>query len=228
VLETAGSPWRRIQPELSFAVRLGLAAVALTAAIPKLADLRGSQQSVAAYQLFPAWLNRLIGTGLPIIELSLALLLVVGLLTRYAAIVFGLMLVVFIAGIVSAWVRGLDISCGCFSVGGALPPGQDAEYGKEILRDAGFLALAVFAAIWPRAATSLDAVLGLNGPAGGGDLVQWVSVDDGLLEDEERPSEDEGLDNDPRPTGRRHGASAIDLTGGLDDARLVDTEEQKD
>ena len=57
---------------------------------------------------------------------------------------------VFIAGIASAWARGLAIDCGCFGSGGQLADGQDPGYLPEILRDLGFLALAGFLLIWPR------------------------------------------------------------------------------
>ncbi|MDR2379208.1 MAG: DoxX family membrane protein [Bifidobacteriaceae bacterium] len=154
--------WRRPQPWLSLLVRLGLAAVALAAAWPKLANLRGSVQSVALYQLFPPEVNQIIGVALPIVELTLGLAFLTGLLTRYAAIAFGAMLVVFIAGIISAWARGLSIDCGCFAIGAELEPGVKAQYGLEILRDVGFLAMTAFLAIWPRSKASLDTLIGLN------------------------------------------------------------------
>jgi uncharacterized membrane protein YphA (DoxX/SURF4 family) len=125
-------------------------------------DLTGSQNAVAAYQLFPVALSDLIGTVLPIVELVLALLFLSGLLTRPAAFLFGLMLIAFIAGIASAWARGLNIACGCFGVGGELTGGEQAQYGLEILRDIGFIALTAFLVIWPRSVLSLDRVFGLD------------------------------------------------------------------
>jgi uncharacterized membrane protein YphA (DoxX/SURF4 family) len=147
---------------LALLVRLGLAAVALAAALPKFANLRGSRKSVAAYQLFPPELDRLIAVGLPVLELVVAVLLVTGLMTRYAAALFGAMLVAFIAGIASAWARGLKIACGCFDEGGELAAGQQAQYGLEILRDVGLVALAVFLVIWPRSPFSLDRLFSLE------------------------------------------------------------------
>jgi uncharacterized membrane protein YphA (DoxX/SURF4 family) len=158
----APQAWPRLQPWLSLLVRLGLAVVMFWAAIPKLSDLRGSTQMVALYQIFPPAINQLIGVGLPIIELTLGILFLTGLLSRYASIVFGLMLVAFIAGIISAWARGLSIDCGCFSVDGALKPGEQTKYGQDILRDIGFMAMTAFLAIWPRSMASADTLLGLN------------------------------------------------------------------
>lgn len=158
-----GLRWRVWQPWLSLLVRLGMAGILAAAAAPKLADLTDAQLRVAAYELFPTWLNQLIGVALPIVELSLAVLLLSGLLSRYAAFAFGLMMLVFIAGIISAWARGLNIDCGCFTPPGVgLAPGEQAEYGKEVLRDLGFLALAGFLAVWPRSKFSLDGALRLD------------------------------------------------------------------
>ena len=48
-----------------------------------------------------------------------------------------------------AWARGLSIDCGCFGGGGAVDPEQTA-YGRELLRDAGFLLLAGWLVVRPR------------------------------------------------------------------------------
>ncbi|MEM7387900.1 MAG: MauE/DoxX family redox-associated membrane protein, partial [Verrucomicrobiota bacterium] len=56
-----------------------------------------------------------------------------------ASLVLTLTLVVFLAALVSAWARGLSISCGCF--GQSEPV---TEYSGVIIRDLVFIALAVF------------------------------------------------------------------------------------
>jgi uncharacterized membrane protein YphA (DoxX/SURF4 family) len=154
--------WRRLQPWFSLLVRLGLAAVAGLAAWPKLADLAASQRSVAAYRLFSADLNNLIGVAVPIIELALAVLLCAGLLTRYSAAFFTLLMVVYIAGIISAWSRGLSIDCGCFTPGGDLAPGEATKYGQDVIRDIGFAALGAYLTVWPRSKLSADSVMKLE------------------------------------------------------------------
>ena len=77
--------------------------------------------------MLPAALARLVGWGLPFVEIALGLLLIVGPAhpdrgDRSAA---GLM-VVFIAAVASAAARGLSIDCGCFGGGGQVAPGQTA------------------------------------------------------------------------------------------------------
>nr|WP_284288256.1 MauE/DoxX family redox-associated membrane protein [Angustibacter aerolatus] len=53
-----------------------------------------------------------------------AVLLVLGLATRYAAGVAGLLMLAFVIGISSVWARGISIDCGCFGGGGAVAAGQ--------------------------------------------------------------------------------------------------------
>ncbi|WP_067602963.1 MauE/DoxX family redox-associated membrane protein [Nocardiopsis listeri] len=151
--------WETIQPWVGLACRLGLAAVLITAAVTKYPPAL-SIQAVEAYDLFPTEVARLIGYTLPLFELALALLLLLGLATRYAGAIGAILMVAFIAGIVSAMVRGLSIDCGCFGGGGQVDPGE-TTYGLSIARDIAFGAMGAFIAIWPRSPFALDRVLGL-------------------------------------------------------------------
>ena len=149
------SRWATVQPWISTAARLGLAAVWLLAGGLKVADTQQAVQAVAAYELLPPALEPIVGFGLPLFEIALGLLLLVGLLTRPAAIASIALLVLFMAGVASAWARGLAIDCGCFGGGGSVAPGK-TEYVQELLRDTGFMILAVFVALKPHSRLSLD------------------------------------------------------------------------
>ena len=138
--------------------RLGLGTVMIVAGLPKLLDLTGSVQNVIAYQLFSYDVARAIGIFLPVVEIALGFLLVVGLLTRPVAAVTGALMLVFIAGIISAWARGLAIDCGCFGTGGPVDP-EDTAYLSEILRDLGLLAAAAWLVARPRTPLSVDELL---------------------------------------------------------------------
>ncbi|MGC4894562.1 MauE/DoxX family redox-associated membrane protein [Micromonospora sp. DT31] len=151
--------WPVLRPWLGVAARLGLAAVWLFAGATKVGDLAASGRAVNAYQVLPYDLATVIGAALPFVELALGVLLLVGLATRLTAGVSAALLVVFIAGIASAWARGLAIDCGCFGTGGELAAGETPRYLPEILRDLGFLALAGFLLIWPRTPFSVDGAL---------------------------------------------------------------------
>ncbi|GAA1777858.1 MULTISPECIES: MauE/DoxX family redox-associated membrane protein [Streptomonospora] len=156
---TAARRWSAVQPWATLLARLGLAGVLAFAAVSKLPPAL-SVQSVEAYQLFSPELSRFIGFTLPLLELALALLLVVGMATRYVGAASGLLMLVFIAGIASAWARGLNIDCGCFGTGGQVAEGE-TRYGLDIARDLGFLALAAVVTIWPRSPLALDRLFGL-------------------------------------------------------------------
>ncbi|HEY0696939.1 MAG TPA: MauE/DoxX family redox-associated membrane protein [Micromonospora sp.] len=166
----ARSRWRVVRPWLGIAARFGLAAVFLLAGASKVGDLAASGRAVNAYRLMPYELAAVIGAALPFVELALGVLLLLGLATRLAAGVAAGLLVIFIAGIGSAWARGLAIDCGCFGSGGELPAGQTPGYGWEVLRDLGFLVLAGFLLHSPLTPVWVD---------------HWLAVGDRLEGDDE-------------------------------------------
>ncbi|GAA1983217.1 MauE/DoxX family redox-associated membrane protein [Kitasatospora viridis] len=145
---------------ISTAVRLGLAVVWAWAGLAKISDPAVAAQAVRAYRILPEGLVKPVGYGLPFLELALALLLVLGLGTRIVAVISIVLLLTFIAGISSAWARGISIDCGCFGGGGAVDKSQ-TEYGQEIARDCGFLLLALWLVYRPRSKASLDGWLAL-------------------------------------------------------------------
>ena len=132
-----------------------LAAVFLVSGAIKAGDARETIVAVRAYQLLPESLVGTVAAILPWFELALGVLLLVGLATRLAAILAGVVMVTFIAAVASAAARGLSIDCGCFGGGGEVAAGQTA-YTEEILRDLAFLALAVYLAIRPDTPLSVD------------------------------------------------------------------------
>ncbi|WP_213456565.1 MauE/DoxX family redox-associated membrane protein [Rhizomonospora bruguierae] len=153
------SRWRVALPWLGTAVRLGLAAVWLIAGASKVTDLAASGRAVNAYQVMPYEVAKVVGAALPLVEIALGLLLLAGLATRLVAGVSAALLLIFIAGIASAWARGLAIDCGCFGGGGALAAGQRPQYLSELLRDLSFLVLAGFLLVRPVTRWSVDALL---------------------------------------------------------------------
>lgn len=142
---------------LGLVLRLVLGAVMLWASLSKITALETSALAVRAYQIFPYGLANAIGYCLPMVELVLGLLLVLGLFTRVSALVTSLFMVAFIAGITSAWARGLSIDCGCFGGGGTIDP--DAATGRyitEIVRDVVLAAMGLWLVRRPRTAFALD------------------------------------------------------------------------
>ena len=146
---------RRIRDVVGLLARLGLAAVWLTSGLIKAADPRETVVAVRAYQIFSDSMATTVAAVLPYLEIALGVLLVAGLATRLAAILSAVVLLAFIAGVISAAARGLSIDCGCFGGGGDIAAGQTA-YTEEILRDLGFLVLAGWLIIRPDTPLSID------------------------------------------------------------------------
>lgn len=149
----SGPAWRW----LGTALRVGLGLVFLAAGGTKLADPTQSVRAVRAYRLLPETLAQGVGYGLPVLEVALGLLLVLGLGVRLAALLTLLLLLVFVAGVASAAARGLRIDCGCFGGGGDTL--GETHYTREILRDLGLALVAGFLALRPTTALSLDGEL---------------------------------------------------------------------
>ena len=68
------------------------------ASVAKLKSPRTFVQAVRAYDATPEWLSKAIGYGLPVLELALGILLIVGIAVRLAAIVSAVLFVVFLIG----------------------------------------------------------------------------------------------------------------------------------
>ena len=150
-----GTTW---QGWVGLAARVILGGALLWAGVIKIGNLAQSVVAVRAYRLpLPDWLTSLIGHVMPFAEIVLGAALIAGLFTRWAALLGGLMMVAYIIGLSQAWARGLNIDCGCFSPGGDLSAGQQADFLSPILRDTGLLILAAWLVVRPRAPWSVDA-----------------------------------------------------------------------
>lgn len=148
----------RFRDVVGLLARLVLGGVVLVAGLLKVGHLETSARSVRAYQLLPYDVAGYLGYGLPILEIAVGVLLVLGLFTRFSAVVGGMLMVVFIAGIASAWARGLSIDCGCFGHGGTIAASQ-TQYPQEIARDVGLLVCAAWLVVRPRTAFGLERFL---------------------------------------------------------------------
>jgi uncharacterized membrane protein YphA (DoxX/SURF4 family) len=109
--------------------------------------------SIDSYHLLPEWAVLAVARTLPWFELLLGILLLGGLLLRYASIASAAVLAVFFGAMTSAYFRGLAIDCGCFGPG-------DALSGWTLLRDGSLLTAAVVLAVlcWRSARRVTEAV----------------------------------------------------------------------
>ncbi len=140
---------------LGTAARLVTGGVWIWAGWLKLPHPEESVLAVRAYQLLPGDSATTVGHLLPVLEIVVGGCLVLGLLTRGAATVSGLLFVAFIVGIASVWARGINIDCGCFG-GGGYDPDATSKYPWEIARDIGLLALSAYVVWQGRTRLALD------------------------------------------------------------------------
>ena len=130
------------------------------AALPKLHDPLTFTQAVRAYDATPEWLSKGIGYGLPVLELCLGIVLILGVTVRIAAAVASVLFLVFLIGLIQAAARGIKLTCGCFGGGG--PTDGSTSYTLDILRDTGLLIVAVFLVIYPFTRFSIEEFLARN------------------------------------------------------------------
>ena len=120
--------------------RLILALLFLLASAPKIMAPHQFAIAVFRYQLLPDAAINLVAIFLPWIELIAAIAILFPNTSDGAAAIFFGLLAVFTAAISIDLVRGLNISCGCFTL--------DADSSPigwwEVVRDVGFMAAAGF------------------------------------------------------------------------------------
>jgi len=142
---------------IGMAWRLILAAVLIYAGVVKVFEPDGARNAVLAYRIFDADVASVLGWVLPIGEIIIGLLLLVGIFVRWAGLATALLMTGFIIGIASVWMRGYNIDCGCFGGGGDITgEGKNWRYLSEILRDLLFTGMGVWLVAWPVTALGLE------------------------------------------------------------------------
>ena len=118
-------------------LRVALGVVFLYAAYMKLREpWLMFAMSIDAYQILPEWAALTLGRILLWLELALGLLLATGFGLRYSAASASILLGVFFAVMVRAYVMGMKIDCACFGLGDVIGP-------RTLVRDGVLLVLSV-------------------------------------------------------------------------------------
>jgi len=179
---SAPPPSRNVRlaiPWVTTAARLVLGVVMFMAGWLKVGSPAESVQAVRAYQLLPESLVGTVGYALPYLEIIVGVLLVLGLLTRVAALGASLLMLAFVFGISWAWAHGLRIDCGCFGGGGQLSAWEEPAYLVDLLRDFGLVLLGVWIMWFPSGRFAVDSALGLTGGPDGDEGEQERNDDEG-------------------------------------------------
>lgn len=119
--------------------RLVLAWVFISAGLPKIQDPVAFAASIDGFRIISGSLTLWVAVVLPWLELIIGVGLLIPGLRRASAWTIMLLLGLFIALHGSAWIRGLDINCGCFGESADSP-----DYHWLILRNLAFLLVAIF------------------------------------------------------------------------------------
>ncbi len=100
-------------------IRLAVGLTFIYASYYKLLDPGAFARSIWYYHLVPGEMLNLMALVLPMLELLCGLALIVGVWYRGSLLLIALMTVMFVAALLSAVARGIDIDCGCFKAGKA-------------------------------------------------------------------------------------------------------------
>jgi hypothetical protein len=95
-------------------VRIILGVVFLISSYSKFKDPMGFAQAIENYKIFGAFLSRWGAVFIPALEFILAILLITGKWIRETFITVTALFIIFDVMLFQAYLRGLDISCGCF------------------------------------------------------------------------------------------------------------------
>jgi len=119
--------------------RLILAGVFVIAALPKIKDPIAFAAAIEGYRILSGSWAMAAATALPWLELIIAIGLITPWLRRASAGIIAGLLALFISLHVSAWMRGLNINCGCFGSSAESP-----DYVWLILRNLALLITTLF------------------------------------------------------------------------------------
>jgi putative oxidoreductase len=130
-------------PLLSLAARLIVGIVFLFFAIGKITDPENFAKSIANYGIMPDFTINLMALTLPWVELICGVFLIAGIRLKSSSLISGGLLIIFIAAVIVAMVKGLNIDCGC-STEAAIKIGW-----PKILENTGLLIASIYLFFFP-------------------------------------------------------------------------------
>ena len=140
---------------LSFAFRIGLGVIFIISGAGKLTELAVFVDQVEGANVIPHVLARAYGTALPYVEIVIGALLILGLLSRFAAGIGGLAALSFIIGNSTRIHRGIYGECGCF---GSIASLQFST-GEALIIDCVLLIMAIQILVHKGEFLSLDSII---------------------------------------------------------------------
>ena len=120
-------------------VRLVLVAAFLLAAIPKIQDPVAFAISAESYRVLTGQAVLWVALVLPWLELVIGFGLLIPKMRRASSLLIMLLLFIFVGLHASAWIRGLDINCGCYAI-----ESVSSNYFLLISRNCALIIAAIF------------------------------------------------------------------------------------
>jgi len=105
----------KFNPNLIFIFRLIIGMVFIYASIHKIANPEEFAKSIDNYRLLPVFLINIIAIILPWLELIIGLFIIFGIFIKASSFLISLNMLIFTILVLITIIRGIDISCGCFS-----------------------------------------------------------------------------------------------------------------
>lgn len=135
---------------LSFLFRVAVGVVFLYAAIGKIDNPNAFFKEISNYNLFPTFLSQVFAIIIPWFELILGIFLIFGVRLRTTSFISCILLTAFTLLVISAWARGLNINCGCFS--------HHIEYVglKKVIENLLLIGASLFTFFFPERVISLE------------------------------------------------------------------------
>ena len=103
-------------PYASAIFRWAVGLIFVYASMDKLLHPSAFAVALYNYKILPGSLLNLVAITLPWVELVCGILLIIGLFPRAAALILSILLLLFFSALSISLYRGIDISCGCFSL----------------------------------------------------------------------------------------------------------------
>jgi uncharacterized membrane protein YphA (DoxX/SURF4 family) len=103
-------------PYASVIFRWAVGLIFIYASTDKLLHPSAFAVAVYNYKILPGSLINLVAIMLPWLEMVCGILLIIGLFPRGAALILSILLILFFSALSISLYRGIDISCGCFTV----------------------------------------------------------------------------------------------------------------
>jgi putative oxidoreductase len=101
---------------LQFTLRLIIGVIFIYASVNKLFNAEEFAKAIKNYDMLPLFIINFMAIIMPYVEFFTGILLITGIYKRGSSAIVVISLVVFLIALTSAYARGLDINCGCFSL----------------------------------------------------------------------------------------------------------------